>query len=98
MATELFDPRETVQIVVAKRPKWDDMVRRDFDLCKQQLLTGDRLVSLEFDTPHNSLPLQVADLVASVVSGRIEKRHLCSRNTLICKEADFRFAFKSETP
>ena len=36
--------------------------------------------------------------IESVVSGRIQKRHLCSRNPLILKEADFRFTFKSETP
>ncbi len=40
------------------------MVRHDFDLCKLQLPTGDRLVSLEFDTPQNAFPLQAADLVA----------------------------------
>ena len=64
VAKELFDPEETVQLVFAKRPKGDAMVRRDFELCKQQLPTGDRLISVEFDTPQNALPLQVADLVA----------------------------------
>lgn len=64
VADELYDPKETVQLVFARRPKGDDMVRRDFELCKQQLPTGDRLLSLEFDTPQNSLPLQAADLVA----------------------------------
>lgn len=64
VADELYDPKETVQLVFAKRPKGDGMVRRDFQLCKQQLPKGDRLVSLEFDTPQNSLPLQAADLVA----------------------------------
>ncbi|MGH7209413.1 MAG: hypothetical protein ACREIL_08525, partial [Nitrospiraceae bacterium] len=64
VADELFDPKEMVRLVFAKRPQGDAMVQHDFELCKKQLPIGDRLISLEFDTPLHAVPLQAADLVA----------------------------------